>query len=92
MKKSVSVLSCAVLLMCLMTGCGNSAKNDVTPGDTDVNRPGINDSVNDNNMDENWIGNDIDDGANDVGDAVDKGMDDMTEMVEDGVDKMTGNR
>lgn len=96
MKKRVSVLFCFVLLMALLTGCGNSAKNDVMPGDTDVNRPEINDNVNDNTTNDtnhnNTLGDDIDKGVSDVGDAVDKGVDDVTDMVENGVDRMTGNK
>ena len=45
MKKSISVLFCLVLLLSVMVGCGNSAENDVRPGGTDTDRPGVNDNV-----------------------------------------------
>jgi len=98
MKKSVSVLFCLVLSMCLLTGCGNSAKNDVAPGDSDVNRPEINDNVGDNSHGndsantDNSMMQDIEDNMNHAGNAVENGMDNAADAVENGVDKVTGNR
>ena len=49
MKKSISILFCLVMLLSLMTGCGNSGKNDVNTGDTDNGRPTVTDNVGQDN-------------------------------------------
>lgn len=99
MKKKVSVMICFVFLLSALTGCGRSSQNDVNPGDADTDRPGVNDSVvNDQNgmVDDNGIANpntsdrpmseDIQDGIDNAGDAVRRGMDN----VGDAVNEMTG--
>ena len=45
MKKNISILFCAVMLLSLLTACGNSGKNDVNTGDTDNGRPTVTDNV-----------------------------------------------
>lgn len=102
MKKSISVLFCLALLVGVMTGCGRSAENDVRPGDTDMNRPGVNDNVDTGN--DGIIGNnetpnttdrpmseDIENGLDNAGDAVRRGMDDVGNAVGNAADRMTGN-
>ena len=49
MKKSISFLFCLVMLLSVMTGCGNSGKNDVNTGDTDNGRPTVTDNVGQDN-------------------------------------------
>lgn len=103
MKKNVSVLFCFVLLLTALTGCGRSSQNDVNPGDTDINRPGVNDSVVDDNngmVDENGIADPdvsdhpvtdgIEEGVDNAGDAVRRGMDNVGDAVNNAVDDMTG--
>lgn len=101
MKKSVSLLVCLVMLLGVMTGCGRSAENDVRPGDTDTNRPGVNDNV-DTGKD-GVIGNDerpmtsdtpitddIENGIEDAGDVVQRGMDNVGDAAKNAADRMTG--
>lgn len=103
MKKSISLLFCLVMLLSVMTGCGRSAENDVRPGDTETNRPGVNDNVDTGN--DGIIGNnenpavsnrpvtdDIENGIDNAGDAVQRGMDNVGDAVENATDRMTGNR
>lgn len=101
MKKSISVLFCLVLLLSVMVGCGNSAENDVRPGGTDTDRPGVNDNVDTGN--DGVIGNqdqptatdrpvtdDVKNGVENAGDAVQRGMDNVGNAVKDAADDMTG--
>lgn len=101
MKKSISLLVCLVMLLGMMTGCGRSAENDVRPGDTDTNRPGVNDNVDTGN--DGVIGNDespnttdrpvtddIENGIDNAGDAVRRGMDNVGDAVGNAADRMTG--
>ena len=103
MKKYVSVLSCLVMLLSVMTGCGNSSRNDVMPDDTDTNRPGVNDNVvNDGEgmVDDSGIADpsatdrplmdDIEEGVDNAGDAVQRGMDNVGDAVKGATDRMTG--
>lgn len=105
MKKSVSVFICLVLLLSVLTGCGNSTANDVQPGNTESNRPGVNDSVgNDNNngqnngttaspnVTDNSVTDDIRNGVDDAGNAVERGMDRAGKAINDATDDLTGNR
>lgn len=100
MKKSISVLCCLVLLLGVMTGCGRSAENDVQPGGTDMDRPGVNDNVDTGN--DGIIGDnddptttdrpmtdDIENGVDNAGDAVRRGMDNVGDAVENATDRMT---
>ena len=102
MKKYVSVLFCLVLLLSVMTGCGRSSVNDVKPGDTDTDRPGVNDSVVDGNngmVDESGtaqpgttdhpITDEIENGVENAGDAVQRGMDRVGNAVKNATDDMT---
>lgn len=101
MKKSISLLVCLVMLLGVMTGCGRSAENDVRPGDTDTNRPGVNDNVdtgkdgvigNDEspNTTDRPMTDDIENGVDNAGDAVRRGMDNVGDAVGNAADRMTG--
>ena len=102
MKKSISVLSCLVMLLSVMTGCGNASKNEVKPNDHETNRPGVNNSV--VNDGEGMIGlsgtaepnptdeplkNQIEDGVDRGSEIAREGLDDMGNAVNDAVDRMT---
>lgn len=103
MKKNVSVLLCLMLLLSVMTGCGRSSKNDVNSGDTDINKPGVNDSVvgGENGMvgddgianpdvSDSPLTDDIKNGVENAGDAVRRGMDNIGDAVKGAADDMTG--
>lgn len=101
MKKSISLLVCLVMLLGVMTGCGRSAENDVRPGDTDTNRPGVNDNVDTGNdgvigdhneptTTDHPITEDIENGIDDAGNAVRNGVDRAGNAVENATDRMTG--
>ena len=102
MKKYVSVLFCLVLMLFMMTGCGRSSVNDVKPGDSDTNRPGVNDSVVDGNngminesgtaepnTTDHPVTDGIENGVENAGDAVQRGMDRMGNAVKNAADSMT---
>ncbi len=102
MKKNVSVLFCLALLLSVMTGCGRSSVNDVRPGDTDTNRPGVNDSVVDGNngmIDESGtaepdvtnhpVTDEIENGVENAGDAIQRGMDRMGNAMNNAGDGMS---
>ena len=101
MKKSVSVLCCLAMLLCLLTGCGSSGRNDVNNGDTDMTRPGVNDNstngangngVNDPVTTDNSIMGDVEQGMDNAGRAIERGMNDVGSVVGDAVEDMTRNR
>lgn len=88
MKKSISVLFCLVLLLSMMTACGNSAENDVRPGDGD-NKPGVHDNVdtgNDGILDDQKNNPKITDHP--VTDAVENGVNDATNAARRGMDSV----
>lgn len=102
MKKSISLLVCLVMLLGVMTGCGRSAENDVRPGDTDTNRPGVNDNVDtgtngvigdrdEPTATDHPVTDDIENGIDNAGDAVRRGMDNVGDAVGNATDRMTGN-
>jgi len=101
MKKSISVMFCLVLLLSVMTGCGNSAENDVRPGDADNGRPGITDNVdhgNDGMIGDNHspsatdhpVTDETENGMEQAGDAVKRGMDNVGDAVKGAADNVTG--
>ena len=102
MKKNFSIMFCLLMLLSVMSGCGRSTVNDVRPGDTDTNRPGVNDSVvapNNGMVDDNGIlqpeitdhpvTDKIENGVENAGDAVQRGMDRMGNAAKNAVDDMT---
>ena len=102
MKKYVSVLFCLVLMLSVLTGCGRSSVNDVSPDHNDMNRPGVNDTVNDNddgmvndsgtanpNAADNSVMDNIEDGVDHAGDAVQRGMDRIGDAAKNAADDMT---
>lgn len=94
MKKHLAFLPCLVLLVCLLSACSSSAKNDVRPGDTEVNRPGINDNVtNDKGVrDDNSIMGEVQQGVDNAGRALENGTDQTKEKMNRAVEDMTRNR
>ena len=103
MKKNVSVFFCLVLLLSAMTGCGRSSVNDVKPNGNDMDRPGVNDSVvQDNNgmVEESGVAepgvtnhpvtDEIENGVENAGDAVQRGMDRMENAAKNAADNITG--
>lgn len=103
MKKSISLFVCLVMLLGVMTGCGRSAENDVRPGDTNSDKPGVNDNVDTGN--DGIIGNDerpaatdrpitddIENGIENAGDAARRGLNNAGNAMENAAERMTGNR
>ena len=101
MKKSISVFFCLAMLLSVMTGCGNSSKNEVKPNDHEADRPGVNDGVvNDGNgmvgqsgiaepnATDEPIKNQIEKGVDRSGEIVKDGLDDMGNTVNNAVDRM----
>ena len=102
MKKYVSVLFCLALMLSVLTGCGRSSVNDVSPDNNDMNRPGVNDSAIDNNSgmvnesgtakpdaNDNSVMDNIEEGVDNAGDAVKRGMDRMGDVAKNAADDMT---
>ena len=101
MKKSISIIFCLVLLMSAMTGCRNSAENDVRPDDTNNGRPGITDNVdqgndgviNDNitpDVTDHPVTDEVENGMERAGNAVRNGVDNVGNAVKDAADDLTG--
>ena len=105
MKKNLSIMFCLLMLLAVMTGCGRSSVNDVRPGNTDTNKPGINDSVVDQNngmvndngilepdITDHPVTDKVENGVENAGDAVQRGMDRMGNAVKNAADDMTNRR
>ena len=95
MKKSISLFFCLAMILSVMTGCGNSTKNEVKPNTNEMDRPGVNDSiVNDGNgmigqsgtaapnATDEPLKNQIENGVDRGGEIVKDGLDDMGNAVE----------
>ena len=98
MKKCITVLVCLVFVLSVMTGCGNSAENDVRPGN-DINRPGVNDNVDmgndgiigegkDPSITDHPVTDEVENGVDNAGDAVRRGMDSIGNAARNAVDDM----
>ena len=101
MKKSLSIFFCLAMLLSVMTGGGNSTKNEVKPNDNEMDRPGVNNNI--VNDGEGMIGqsgtampdatdeplkDQIENGVDRSGEIVKEGLDDMGNAVNDAVDRM----
>jgi hypothetical protein len=101
MKKYVSIFFSLALIMSMMTGCGRSSTNDVKPNDSDMNRPGVNESVVDRNngmVDESGVADpattnhpitdEIENGVENAGNAMQRGIDRMGNSMKNAADDM----
>ena len=98
MKKGITLLFCLVMLLSVMCACGNSAENDVRPGD-DMNRPGVNDNVDTGNdgiigdrneptATDHPVTDEVENGVERAGDAVRRGMDSVNNAARKAADDM----